>query len=106
MASLLSSGPTSFVSIAATGTHALATASTGEKRRLVALAGHAGAAGATFYLARGAVAVSGTMTLAANGPLCWPLNIAGWCETIEGQGLNIVVSAGAFNGVAVIQTVV
>lgn len=106
MASLLATGPVTFHRIAATTLTQIAAAEDGKKKRLLGLAGHAGAAGATFYIASGVKALTGTMTVAANGPIVWPQSITGYCETLAGGVLNIAVTAGAVNGCAVVQTVV
>jgi len=107
MASYLASGPSSFASIAGTDAAlvVLGAATTGRKQRLLALACHAGAAGCTFRLASGATALTGNMTVGANGPVVWPEAIGGWAESAAGAALNLVVTAGAINGCAVVQAI-
>lgn len=106
MSSLLATGPIAYAKIAATGTHAVAAAVSGKKRRLIALAAFAGAAGCTFYLASGSTALTGTMTIGANGAVSWPGCATGYIETAAGEALNVVVTAGALNGAAVVQSVI
>jgi hypothetical protein len=107
MGSFLSTGPSSFVSIAGTDAApvVLGAATAGRKQRLLALACHAGAAGCTFRLTSGTNAITGDITVAANGPVVLPEAIGGWAESAGAAALNLVVTAGAINGCAVVQSI-
>ena len=64
-------------------------------KRIVVVAGFAIAAGAVtarFESGAGGTALTGQMSLAANGGFVLPFNEAGWFETAAGELLNLELS--------------
>jgi len=81
------------VDVAAIGDNTLVAAVTGRKIRVLACALVAGGAVTVrFESGAGGTALTGQMSLAANGVLTLPYNQAGWFETAAGALLNLELS--------------
>ena len=76
----------------------------GKRVRVLGYVAVAGAEGATFLFETddGTTAtppdLTGAIVLAAGGVVVAPVDGNGWFETADGEGLGLVVSAGAVNG--------
>lgn len=64
-----------------------------------------GAATARWESGAGGTALSGQMSLAANGGVSAPFNPAGWFETAAGSLLNLELSANGADGHVVYQEI-
>lgn len=105
MANYRGSGKTQDVKIAGVSLD-LAAAVTAKSHVLLGGILVAGAAGASFKFQSGASTdLTGTMLLAANGVCVLPTVPDGYLNSAAGEKLNLVVSAGALNGVVTVQTI-
>lgn len=78
------------IDVAASGDNTLVAAVTGKKLRVLSLAlVAAGAVVARLESGAGGTALTGQMTLGANGILVLPFNPEGWFETAAGALLNL-----------------
>lgn len=88
---------------AGAGTTHLITGVSGQKFRILGLAGAIGTTGTMQLKSSGGTAITGAINLSAGQPLSMDaITIEGgegWGETQPGEGLDIVTQTGAFNGV-------
>lgn len=78
------------IDAASSGDNTIVAAVSGKKIRVLALSlVAAGAVTARFESGAGGTALTGQMSMAANGVLVLPLNEAGWFETAAGSLLNL-----------------
>ena len=79
---------------------------TGKKLRVLAyVLVVTGAATARFESATAGTALTGQMSLAANGGIAAPFNPAGWFETVAGELLNLELSANGADGHLIYQEI-
>lgn len=98
---------TAAVSAANSGDNTLIAAVSNNKIRVLAvLLVAAGAVGVRFESAAGGTALTGVMSLAANGGFVMPFNPVGWFETLASQLLNLELSGAVqVSGVVVYQEI-
>ena len=78
------------IDAASSGDNTLVAAVEGKKIRVMAVfLKAAGAVVARFESAAGGTALTGQMTIAANGDVTLPFNPEGWFETVAGELLNL-----------------
>lgn len=96
--------PTIVVDTSTLGSNTVIAGQTGRSIRVLSMVVVAAAAN-TIKLMSAATAITGLYALAANGGLVLPYNEHGWCQTAEGEALNLNLSAATAVG-ATIQYIV
>lgn len=93
------------VTTAASGATALVAAEEGRRIRVLAIVAISTLAN-SINLESGTTDITGIFPLAANGGLVLPYTEQGWCETAEGEALNITMSVATSTGIQLIYMVV
>lgn len=90
-----------YVNASSLGSNAVLSAQTGKSIRVLGLAVVSTLAN-SIKLMSAATDITATFPLGANGGLVLPFNEHGWCQTAEGEALNLNLSVATATGLSII----